>query len=64
MIRPSAFSAWVYEQANTAAASLIYFAKQGTQLIFGPLAKREALLPVFRTTMPWYWVSPFAAPSS
>ena len=47
MIRPSAFSAWVYEQANTAAANLIYFAKQGTQLIFGPLAKREALLPVF-----------------
>ena len=46
-IRPSAFSAWVYEQANTAAANLIYFAKQGTQLIFGPLAKREALLPVF-----------------
>ena len=44
--RPSAFSAWVYEQA-TAAANLIYFAKQGTQLIFGPLAKREALLPVF-----------------
>lgn len=47
MIRPSAFSAWVYEQANTAAGNLIYFAKQGTQLIFGPLAKREALLPVF-----------------
>ena len=47
MIRPSAFSAWIYEQANTAAANLIYFAKQGTQLIFGPLAKREALLPVF-----------------
>ena len=47
MIRPSAFSAWVYEQANTAAANLIYFAKQGTQLIFGPLAKRETLLPVF-----------------
>ena len=47
MIRPSAFSAWVYEQANTAAANLIYFAKQGTQLIFGPLAKREALLPIF-----------------
>ena len=47
MIRPSGFSAWVYEQANTAAANLIYFAKQGTQLIFGPLAKREALLPVF-----------------
>ena len=47
MIRPSAFSAWVYEQANTAAANLIYFAKQGTQLIFGPLAKREALLTVF-----------------
>ena len=47
MIRPSAFSAWVYEQANTAAANLIYFAKQGTQLIFGPLAKRDALLPVF-----------------
>ena len=47
MIRPSALSAWVYEQANTAAANLIYFAKQGTQLIFGPLAKREALLPVF-----------------
>ena len=47
MIHPSAFSAWVYEQANTAAANLIYFAKQGTQLIFGPLAKREALLPVF-----------------
>jgi len=47
MIRPSTFSAWVYEQANTAAANLIYFAKQGTQLIFGPLAKREALLPVF-----------------
>ena len=47
MIRPSAFSAWLYEQANTAAANLIYFAKQGTQLIFGPLAKREALLPVF-----------------
>ena len=47
MIRPSALSAWVYEQANTAAANLIYFAKQGTQLIFGPLAKREALLPIF-----------------
>tara|TARA_Y100000739_G_scaffold227862_1_gene238259 strand:+ start:277 stop:1509 length:1233 start_codon:yes stop_codon:yes gene_type:complete len=47
MIRPSAFSAWVYEQANTAASNLIYFAKQGTQLIFGPLAKRDALLPVF-----------------
>ena len=47
MIRPSAFSVWIYEQANTAAANLIYFAKQGTQLIFGPLAKREALLPVF-----------------
>ena len=47
MIRPSAFSSWVYEQANTAATNLIYFAKQGTQLIFGPLAKREALLPVF-----------------
>ena len=47
MIRPSAFSNWIYEQANTAAANLIYFAKQGTQLIFGPLAKREALLPVF-----------------
>ena len=43
MIRPSAFSEWVYEQANTAAANLIYFAKQGTQLIFGPLAKQEAL---------------------
>ncbi len=28
-------------------SNLIYFAKQGTQLIFGPLAKREALLPVF-----------------
>ncbi|MFL2908897.1 MAG: NupC/NupG family nucleoside CNT transporter [Limisphaerales bacterium] len=47
MIRPSAFSEWVYEQANTAAANLIYFAKQGTQLIFGPLAKQEALQPVF-----------------
>jgi len=47
MIRPSAFSNWIYEQANTAAANLIYFAKQGTQLIFGPLAKREALQPVF-----------------
>ena len=47
MIRPSAFSAWVYEQANTAASNLIYFAKQGTQLIFGPLAKQEAWLPVF-----------------
>ena len=29
MIRPSAFSAWIYEQANTAAANLIYFAKLG-----------------------------------
>lgn len=47
MIRPSAFSEWVYEQANIAAANLIYFAKQGTQLIFGPLAKQEALQPVF-----------------
>ncbi len=47
MIRPSAFSEWVYEQANTAAANLIYFARQGTQLIFGPLAKQEALQPVF-----------------
>jgi CNT family concentrative nucleoside transporter len=47
MIRPSAFSDWIYQQANTAAANLIYFAKQGTQLIFGPLAKREALQPVF-----------------
>ena len=47
MIRPTAFSDWIYEQANAAAANLIYFANQGTQLIFGPLAKREALQPVF-----------------
>ena len=47
LIRESPFSKWVYSNAKIAADNVLYFAKQGTQLIFGPLAKREALEPVF-----------------
>ena len=47
MIRPSPFSDWIYKQASTAAGNLIHFAKQGTELIFGPLAQRDVLEPIF-----------------
>ena len=47
MIRPSTFSDWIYKQASTAAGNLIHFAKQGTELIFGPLAQRDVLEPIF-----------------
>ena len=47
LIRESTFSKWVYSNAKIAADNLLYFAKQGTQLIFGPLAKRDELAPVF-----------------
>ena len=47
LIRESTFSKWVYSNAKIAADNLLYFAKQGTQLIFGPLAKRDELEPVF-----------------
>jgi CNT family concentrative nucleoside transporter len=47
LIRKSPFSEWVYANAKIAADNVLYFAQQGTQLIFGPLAKRDALEPVF-----------------
>jgi CNT family concentrative nucleoside transporter len=47
LIRKSPFSEWVYTNAKIAADNVLYFAQQGTQLIFGPLAKRDALEPVF-----------------
>lgn len=47
MIRPSPFSDWIYKQASTAAGNLIHFAKQGTELIFGPLAQRDVLESIF-----------------
>ena len=46
MVRPSAFRDWIYNNAKISADNLIYFAQQGTQLVFGPLAKRDALLNV------------------
>ena len=39
LIRKSPFSDWVYANAKIAADNLLYFARQGTQLVFGPLAK-------------------------
>ncbi|HBU60637.1 MAG TPA: Na+ dependent nucleoside transporter domain protein [Verrucomicrobiales bacterium] len=44
MVRPSPLRDWIYHNAKVAADNLIYFAQQGTQLVFGPLAKREVLL--------------------
>ena len=44
MVRPSALRDWIYANAKISADNLIYFAQQGTQLVFGPLAKREVLL--------------------
>ena len=46
MVRPSAFRDWIYNNAKISADNLIYFAQQGTQLVFGPLAKRDILLEV------------------
>lgn len=46
MVRPSAFRDWIYTNAKISADNLIYFAQQGTQLVFGPLAKRDILLEV------------------
>ncbi len=46
MVRPSAFRDWIYNNAKISADNLIYFAQQGTQLVFGPLAKRDILLNV------------------
>ena len=46
MVRPSAFRDWIYNNAKISADNLIYFAQQGTQLVFGPLAKRDMLLNV------------------
>ena len=46
MVRPSAFRDWIYNNAKISADNLIYFAQQGTQLVFGPLAKRDVLLNV------------------
>ena len=46
MVRPSAFRDWIYNNAKISADNLIHFAQQGTQLVFGPLAKRDALLNV------------------
>ncbi len=43
LIRKSPFSDWVYANAKVAADNLLYFAQQGTQLIFGPLAKSDVL---------------------
>ena len=43
LIRKSPFSDWVYANAKVAADNLLYFARQGTQLIFGPLAKSDVL---------------------
>ena len=46
MVRPSVFRDWIYNNAKISADNLIYFAQQGTQLVFGPLAKRDILLNV------------------
>ena len=46
MVRPSPFRDWIYNNAKISADNLIYFAQQGTQLVFGPLAKRDILLEV------------------
>ena len=46
MVRPSAFRDWIYNNAKISADNLIYFAQQRTQLVFGPLAKRDILLEV------------------
>ena len=43
LIRKSPFSDWVYANAKIAADNLLYFARQGTQLVFGPLAKGNVL---------------------